>query len=350
MEKSSEKPTLLITGINGYLGSWTTLKALESGEYKVRGTVRDITNETKVNALKEAFGDHFNDIELVNADLLDKESLAKAAEGVDYILHMASPYPFNTPKNEDDVVKPAVEGTTGILEAIRGSSVKRVVVTSSCVAIMDHTKGDIDVDDDNWPSNQDDLPPYYKSKVLAEKAAWDFIDSLGDDEKIELCTVNPGVVSGPLLVKGEGASQKIFTDLLTGGFPSCPQMHLPVVDVHDVAEAHLKALKSKPGMRFAMNENTYSFSEMGEIVRDEFAQYGYSVSYKTMWKSTAWMASFFLRDAANFLRCWNVRCHVKNDRAKNELGIEFKPAKESIVEMCYSLIKHGYAPDRVKKD
>lgn len=113
----SSKPKLLITGINGYIGSWTTLKALESGEYSVRGTVRDKDNEAKLNPLKKAFGDRFDELELVNADLSDKDSLKRAVEGCDLVLHMASPFPTESPKDEDEVIKPAVEGTVGILEA-----------------------------------------------------------------------------------------------------------------------------------------------------------------------------------------------------------------------------------------
>ena len=133
------KPKLLITGINGYIGSWTTLKALECGEYIVRGTVRDTSNMGKIikpaggelgdsidsssplysrlKPLQDALGDKFNQIELFSADLTSKESLQKAVDGCDYVLHLASPFPAESPKNEDEVINPAVEGTVGILEA-----------------------------------------------------------------------------------------------------------------------------------------------------------------------------------------------------------------------------------------
>ena len=119
------KPKLLITGINGYIGSWTTLKALESGEYIVRGTVRDAKNTSRLQPLKDAFGDKFDQLELFSADLTDKESLKKAVEGWDYVLHLASPFPAESPKNEDEVIKPAVDGTVGVLEAWVGSNVKK---------------------------------------------------------------------------------------------------------------------------------------------------------------------------------------------------------------------------------
>ena len=167
------KPKLLITGINGYIGSWTTLKALECGEYIVRGTVRDTSNIGKIikptgsgledsidnssplfsrlKPLQEAFGDKFNQIELFSADLTSKESLQKAVDGCDYVLHLASPFPAESPKNEDEVINPAVEGTVGILEAWVGSKVKRVVITSSWAAILDFSNGDVDIDETHWP-------------------------------------------------------------------------------------------------------------------------------------------------------------------------------------------------------
>lgn len=182
----SEKPLLLITGINGFIGSWTTLRAVETGEYRIRGTVRDKDNEKKMATLREALGDAYDKIEFVNADLTDKKSLAAAAKGVDYVLHMASPFPATSPKNEDDVIKPAVEGTLGILEVVKGSKVKRVVITSSCAAILEYKNGSCEVDEETWPEINDRTAPYVKSKILAEKAAWDFINELNEDEKFEL--------------------------------------------------------------------------------------------------------------------------------------------------------------------
>ena len=140
MDKSL--PLLLITGINGFLGSWVTKKALDSGKYRVRGTIRDHTDIDKIQLLKDAFGDQFDQIELVSANLLDNESLAKAVEGCDYVLHVASPLPSTSPKDEDEVIKPAVEGTIGILQACVKSTVKRVVTTSTSACIEDPSLGE----------------------------------------------------------------------------------------------------------------------------------------------------------------------------------------------------------------
>jgi nucleoside-diphosphate-sugar epimerase len=344
-------PKLLITGINGYIGSWVTLKALECGQYKVRGTVRDKTNKKKLQPLRDALGDKFDELELFEANLTDKDSLKKAVEGCEFVLHLASPFPAESPKNEDEVIQPAVEGTIGIMEACVGSDVKRIVTTSSCAAILDYSDGNIDVDETHWPAITRTTAPYVKSKILAEKAAWEFIENLKEEEKtFEFSTVNPGLVVGPLLVKAEGASQKYISNLLTGQFPSVPKIYLPLVDVRDVADAHILALAAKPFERYALNERTILFPKIGEIINEEFKSKGYKkVSHKSMCKSTAWMAKFFSKDVKSFYADWNIKCHVKNDKAKETLGLKFRNTEDSIIEMCYSMIEHGLVPNKLKK-
>ena len=176
----STKPTVTITGISGYLGSHVCLLYLQSGEYNVRGTVRSKTNEKKIEPLRKAFGDLFDQLELVEADLLDEESLIAAIAGSDYVVHTASPFVTETVKDENILIKPAVNGTLAVMKGCRAAKVKRVVITSSVAAIMN-------VGDESWPD--DDIfteadwsepeskmgsQAYNKSKTLAEKAAWDY--------------------------------------------------------------------------------------------------------------------------------------------------------------------------------
>lgn len=351
MESDSKLPLLLITGINGYLGAWVTLKALESKKYRVRGTVRDSKNKEKLAPLKKAFGDLFDQLELMSADLSDADSLAKAVQGCKYVLHVASPYPAASPKDEDEVIKPAVEGTISILEACVGSTVKRVVTTSSCAAINDFSNGDADYDETHWPEITKTTTAYVKSKILAEKASWDYIDTLSKEERtFEFSTVNPGVIIGPLLIKGTGTSQTIFSSLLEGKYPSCPKVYFPYIDVRDCADAHMKALEAKPFERYALTRGTYKLSEIGTIINDNFKDLGYSVVYKDMWKATAWIASFIDKDIDSVYNDWNVRCNILNDKAVKELGMEFTPIKDSVVEMCYSMMDHGLVVDKRPKE
>ena len=109
------KPLVTITGVAGFIGSQICLDFLKTGEFRVRGTVRDHKNEAKLAPLKNAFGEYFSQLELVDAELLDAESISKAIEGATYVVHVASPVTFSP--NEDEVVKPAVEGTIAVMKA-----------------------------------------------------------------------------------------------------------------------------------------------------------------------------------------------------------------------------------------
>jgi nucleoside-diphosphate-sugar epimerase len=301
------KPTLLITGINGFIGAWVVKFALESKKYNVYGTVRNHTDKEKIEPLKKALGELFDELTLVSMDLEKDETVVKACENMEYILHVASPFPVESPKNEDEVIKPAVNGTLSVLKAVTGTKTKRVIITSSVAAIMDHTKGDIKVDETNWPSNADELTPYYKSKIQAEKAAWKYWKELKEDQRFELVTLNPGVVTGKLLTKAGGGSVKIFEMIMKGDLWSIPQVYFPTVDVKDVAHAHIIALtKAKSGERYAITAGTYFMPDLGQLMSDEFTQYGYKVTTGTMCKFTAWMASFVNTDAAGFYNDWFV--------------------------------------------
>ena len=132
MQSSAKK--ILITGVSGFLGSNCAKAFLDSG-YIVRGTVRSVNNPAKIDPLREAFGPAFERLELVEADLMNEESLARAAEGVDFICHTASPIPASQPKDENELVTPAVNGTLGIMRAAHRNGVKRMVMTSSCASI-----------------------------------------------------------------------------------------------------------------------------------------------------------------------------------------------------------------------
>ena len=138
---------------------------------------------------------YFDELEIFSANLTDPESLREAVKGCDYVIHVASPLPAESPKDENEVIQPAVQGTVGILEAWVGSTVKKVVITSSCVAIFDYGEGEREVDESNWAEITNSTIPYFKSKILAEKEAWNFYDNLSD-KTFELSTINPGLVIG----------------------------------------------------------------------------------------------------------------------------------------------------------
>ena len=165
-----------------------------------------------------------------------------ACSGSTYIVHTASPFPIENPTHEDELIKPAVEGTLAIMKAAKANKVKRVVITSSIAAIMvtrDENKTKFSVED--W-SDTSIAQPYEKSKTLAEKAAWDFIKNLPNNEKFEVVTINPGLVLGPNLNEAQFSSGDIIKKFMMREMPGLPYVSMPVVDVRDVAEAHFRGL------------------------------------------------------------------------------------------------------------
>jgi nucleoside-diphosphate-sugar epimerase len=212
----------------------------------VRGTVRSLSNESKLTPLKNVLGDLFSQIELVEADLLDKESLVNACKGATYVAHTASPLSFG---DEDTVVKPAVNGTNYVMEGCRVNGVKRVVVTSSVAAIMAVDAKDKPADgiwreahwsDENKPGG---LGTYVKSKTLAEKAAWKFVEDLPDGEKFELCTICPTMVWGPSGELQESGSNSFLLNYLLGRKAELKQEYHGIVDVRDCAQAQVKCIQ-----------------------------------------------------------------------------------------------------------
>lgn len=173
------KPVVLITGVSGYLGSQVALKFLKEDKFTVWGTVRSVQNPKKIEPLKQAFGDLFAQLTLKEADLENKESIMKACEGAEFIVHTASPFPIEGVKDEMVLIKPAVDGTLAVMEACLQHKIKRVVITSSVAAVIcpmpaDRPKDGL-FDEKCWSHEKSPMiDPYYKSKTLAEKAAWDF--------------------------------------------------------------------------------------------------------------------------------------------------------------------------------
>lgn len=144
------KPLVLVTGVTGYIAAWVAYRVLETEEYRVRATMRNPTDEAKLDTLKEGFGKHFDDLELVKGDLLDRDSIFEAVDGCTHVLHVASPFPLESPKDENDIIRPAVEGTQNVLDACKKFGVKRLVITSSCAAINDGTLDGQEIDEETW--------------------------------------------------------------------------------------------------------------------------------------------------------------------------------------------------------
>ena len=179
VEASDSRPIVTVTGITGYIGSHVGLNLLRDGSYRVRGTVRSKTNVAKIDPLRKAYGELFEQLELVEADLLDSNTMREAVAGSTYVIHVASPFVIDEPRDPMTLIRPAVEGTKSVLEACKAAGVRRVSITSSMAAICEVLPVDEPetFDESVWSNeNKPNMGAYEKSKLLAERAAWEFVE------------------------------------------------------------------------------------------------------------------------------------------------------------------------------
>ncbi len=241
--------TVLLTGASGYIGKHITLQLLTAG-YTVRASVRSGAKADEVRAAMTAHlpagFDLASKLSFVELDLESDSGWDAAIKGVDVLVHSASPFPIAQPKDEDDLVRPAVEGTLRAMKAAHSAGVKRVVLTSSVAAIYgtDLPTGKTEFDETVWsdPNHIIGRVAYTKSKTLAEKAAWDYIAA--NAPEIELTTVNPVLVAGAPLDAHFGASVSVVERVLNGVDPLLPDISFSIVDVKDVAAMHVKAIST----------------------------------------------------------------------------------------------------------
>ncbi|MFJ2395506.1 NAD-dependent epimerase/dehydratase family protein [Streptomyces sp. NPDC087843] len=265
---ASEAGTVLVTGATGYVGGHMVARLLREG-YRTRVTVREPGREAEVLALvRQAGVDREDLLECAVADLSADAGWAAAADGVSHVLHVASPFPVTPPENEDELILPARDGALRVIAAARTAGVRRVVMTSSFAAVGYTVKPDARYSEEDWTDpDTEGLPAYPRSKVLAERAAWDFVATNGG---IELAVVNPVGIFGPVLGPRLAASANIVRAMLTGRMPVVPLMYFGVVDVRDVVDLHLRAMlhPKAAGERFlAVGGPSISFLGMARVLR-----------------------------------------------------------------------------------
>ena len=227
---------VLVTGGSGFIGSRSILQLLAAG-HQVRTTVRSLNRQPDVRAmLKQGGAEPGDRLSFVAADLENDKGWPEAVAGCDFVLHVASPFPANIPKREDELIVPAREGALRVLRAARAAGVKRVVLTSSFAAIgYGRPPQAAPFNETDWTDlNAVGLGAYAKSKTIAERAAWDFIAREG--ENLELSVVNPVGVFGPVLGPDYSTSILLVQRLMNGDIPGVPRLCFGVVDVRDVAD------------------------------------------------------------------------------------------------------------------
>ena len=281
-------------------------------------------------------------LRLVEADLSKADSWAIAVNRCTYVLHVASPFIVNV-TDEAAIIRTAVEGTTNVLQACANAgTVKRVVVTSSVAAVSCGMIGNPSNPPDYIYTEKDWSPeaacaPYEKSKLKAEQAAWDFVKKLDESKRFELAVVNPAYVQGPLLSANSGDGSKEFCDrLLNKKMPALPDLSLPIIDVRDVAAAHIAAMEKSEaaGNRHVLNNRTVHITEVAKILREEFQPQGYPIPSEELPKST---------EVPELKPMLGKVTRYNNERMVKALGIKPRPIEDSLIDLCYSLIDLGLA-------
>ncbi len=259
---------VLVTGASGFIAEHCIIELLKNG-YSVKGSLRTMNREQEVrDAVKTETDD--TKLEFCKLDLLEDDGWEDAMWDCDYLMHVASPFVIEDPKDENELIKPAKEGTLRALNAAKKAGIKRVVLTSSVAAVNSHMMSGTS-DHTTWTDiNSKYVTPYQKSKTIAEKAAWDFYNNQDNSNKMELAVINPGGVMGPQLGNDlGGASTQIVSQLISGKFPMIPALSFPFIDVRDVAILHLKAMTTPEadGKRFiaAHSEPTWMY-QVAEVL------------------------------------------------------------------------------------
>jgi len=322
---------VLITGISGYIGQHCGAELLNQG-FEVVGTVRSLA---KANATKSAIAAvaPVEKLTFAEADLLSDEGWDEAMEGCTYVMHVASPFVLAEPKDENELITPAVEGTRRVIEAAQRAGVRRLVLTSSTVAMITG-KPSGRYGPDAWSDPSANIGAYAKSKTLAERAAWEAIAG----GEMELTVVNPGAVFGPSLgAQIDGQSVALMTDMIGGKMPMIPDVAMGMVDVRDVARLHVAAMTTSGavGQRFiAASAEPVSMTYFAEVLRDA----GYSKAPSRKAPNIAIkLMSLFDRQAKGMLPSLGKKAAFDNQSTFDILGWQPTPIETSITEMAASI-------------
>jgi dihydroflavonol-4-reductase len=329
MTKSPSSQTVLVTGASGFIALHCILQLLEQG-YKVRGTLRTTSHEKHLREILMQYVDIGDNLKFVIANLLKDDGWDEATNGCEFVLHTASPFPSQSPKSENDLLIPARDGSERVLKASASNGVKRVVMTSSSTAIVKgHKDYNKTFDESDWSNLDGDIGAYAKSKVLAERTAWDFVNKQETDHPIELTVIIPGLVLGPLL-DGEnyGTSAKIIRDILLGENRGDYRNRIELVDVRDVASAHLSCMTNPlaAGKRYCCVADVLERQKIINILDQHFSGRGYKILTQEPPDSIDELGRLF---------------NISNRRIVQELGWQPHSAEVSVVAMGESLIQNG---------
>lgn len=344
----SDNGIVLVTGGSGYIAGFCIAHLIREG-WRVRTTVRSLAREAEVRAvlgtLVAAGGDR---LDFAAADLNSDKGWAEAVAGCRSVLHVASPLPTVSPRDDDELVRPAREGALRVLRAARDAGVSRVVMTASTAAVAyGHGGRSQPFTEMDWSdaANRADSSAYERSKTLAERAAWDFVAREGGG--LGLATVNPGAVLGPVLGRDHSASIEIVKKLLDGSLPGLPRFGFPLVDVRDIADLHVRAMvrPEAVGERFIGAGPFYWMADVARVLKARLPE---KAARRVPTRN---LPNWLVRASALFDKTVRGRLFelgkerpVSSEKAQRILGWSPRPSDETILATAESLIAHGLVP------
>lgn len=339
-----ERPLVLVTGGTGFIAAHCIARLLERG-FRVRATARSTASTGKLRDQVERAGQDGSTVEVVAADLGGDQGWAEALAGVTDVLHVASPVAVAEPRNPDDVIRPATEGTLRVLRAAHGAGVRRVVLTSAFGAIGfgwgEHRHLFTEAD---WaPLDGPGMSTYNKSKTLAEQAAWDFVEHDGDG--LELVVMNPVAVFGPVVGGGVSGGNGVIRALVRNRLPVLVDLWFPVVDVRDVAAAHVAALEvpEAAGQRFIVASGEgLTMRQIAQLLHDELDP-SIRVPRATVPNGLVKALAKVLPAARELASEVGHDKQIDDSRARIVLGLAPRPAAEAILASGRSIKERGLA-------
>ncbi|GGF24075.1 SDR family oxidoreductase [Flavobacterium limi] len=340
MNQNFYNKKVLLTGISGFLGSHTAIQLLNKG-YKVTGTIRDLSRAAALKAIIGKHTPHIQNLTIAEADINDESKWQELTKNMDFIQHIASPFPRVLPKHESELIEPAKNGVLNILKNASANNVKRVVITSSIAAVVyGKNKSELDTTftENDWTdeSNKKDSTPYFRSKTIAEKAAWEFIKT--NPSGLELVTVLPGAILGPVLEDDFGTSANIVIKTIDGSMPAIPKIGVEIIDVRSVADLLIKAMELPQAnqQRYLASSGYLSFKKIAGILKKEYP------NRKVPSKE---LPNFFVKLLSNFetslkpiLIDLGIERKIDRSKAVNELNWEPLPMEEAILSCAKSVI------------
>ncbi|GGA34272.1 SDR family oxidoreductase [Paenibacillus physcomitrellae] len=337
----TNKPLVLVTGGSGFIAVHIILKLLEN-QYRVRATLRTMGRQEEVKSMLRAGGvTRFEDLSFVQTDLSSDQNWDQAVQGAEYVIHVASPTPNRVYKDENEMIQPAREGVLRVLRAARNAGVKRVVLTSAFGAIgVGHQHHVGPYTEEDWSNTNAKIHPYQKSKTIAEQAAWAFIREEG--KGLELATVNPVGVMGPILGNDYSHSNTIVRQMLEGKLKAVPKIYSDYVDVRDVAELHLLAM-TRPeanGQRFiASSAENLSTLGVAKILRKHLGEDAKNVPNRELPNLVVRVSALFNPNLRMIASLLGQDMSTSNEKAKRLLGWKPRSAEEAIVATGKSMMK-----------